>query len=193
MDGVLRQVPGYSEQLPAKRDFFGDKVANDPGWTPWGVGGPVANRASPAHFSKLVDDPVKDELAKLQYGFSPVSNKYQGWDLKGWVKSDGQDAYDRLQELQGQVQMGGRTMPQALTRLITSNRYQSLPTPDGPPDVLNPSPRVKEVQRIVSDYREAAMRQLMREYPQINRDVRQHQQDLRAKNRPDYALLSRLK
>src|SRR6185312_3847516 len=92
------------------------------GWLPFGVGGgQVGRMLSPAAMSTSVDDNVKQELARLQYGFSKAPKTYQGFNLE-WFGKNGtnQNAYDRFQQLHGQVQIGGQTLPQSLQRLIGS-------------------------------------------------------------------------
>jgi hypothetical protein len=182
LDGVLQRTPGYSTRLPPRRDFFGEPVKAAVGWAPWGTDDPVANVASPSRFSEDVKDRVKVELANLQSGFRPPSSKYKGFDLKGWVNRSGQDAYDRYLQLTGQVQLGGRNMHDAVDRLISSKRYQSLPKPDEANQEDNE--RVKEIRSIVLDYRQAAMRQLQKEYPQIEQDVQKLERQQRVGLKP---------
>lgn len=164
MDGVLQRLPGYSSKLPPKRNLFGEPIV-------------VPNRINPFTESDSVSDPVRNELANLRYAFSGPGKNYRGIDLSTLKNEQGQDAYDRLQELHGQVQVGGKTLPQALERLITSQRYQSFPQPSAPGDQNNP--RVLEVQRVLGQYRERATHQMLREYPQVGQQFRALQQQAR--------------
>jgi hypothetical protein len=172
LDAVMRKVPGYSESLPPRRNVFGEAVPVPQGWLPFGgEGTSVARMVSPVGYSKSVSDPVKDELARLQYGFNLPAQKYQGADLTKFQNEKGQDAYDRLQELHGQVTLGGKTLPQAIEHLIDSGHYKTLPYPEKDRDSTNP--RVRAIVDVISDYRQAAMQHTLKEYPQIGKTVKE--------------------
>lgn len=177
LDEIRSKIPGLSESLPPQRNLFGEPTPTPAGYLPWGESGSEFARVlSPAAYSQQVDDPVKQELANLDFGFGKPSKIYQGFDLSKWTNPDtGQDAYDRLQQLMGQVGGQGRTMADALSGLIKSPGYQSLPAVNPNEDeaqkMLNP--RVKEVQSIIGSYRQMALYQMLREYPQIATAIRQ--------------------
>jgi hypothetical protein len=164
MDAMRARIPGLSNTLPPKRDLFGDPVHAPAGWAPFGSNARLANILSPVRYSDRVGDPVKEELAKLQFGFSLPSKNLNGVDLS-LITNGKQDAHDRLQQLQGQVKVGGRTLPEALTALFESERYKSLPDPTGPNDTNNG--RVALAQSVIGRFRQAASLQVQREYPQI--------------------------
>jgi hypothetical protein len=164
MDAMRARIPGLSNTLPPKRDLFGDPVHAPAGWAPFGSNARLANILSPVRYSDRVGDPVKEELAKLQFGFSLPSKNLNGVDLS-LITNGKQDAHDRLQQLQGQVKVGGRTLPEALTALFESERYKSLPDPTGPNDTNNG--RVALAQSVIGRFRQAASMQVQREYPQI--------------------------
>jgi hypothetical protein len=174
MDGVIRRIPGYDESLPPKRDLLGEAVLTPPGWAPWGHGGPFENMVSPLRYSTRVGDPVKEEIAKLQYGFSLAPKQYQGIDMTNVRNGTKQDAYDRWQELHGKVRVSGKTLPDALTQLFESPHYKSLPEPRSAGDDMNG--RVRAVQEVIGRYREAAARQTISEYPQFKELKKQLQQ-----------------
>lgn len=171
LDAVRRKLPGLSDSLPPRRNLLGEPTPTPSGWLPFGAAGPgVARMVSPVAFSKSVTDPVKQELAKLQFGFSLPQRKYRGFDLTQYMDNGGRDAYDFLQERVGKVSIGGRTLAQSLDRLISSQRYKSMPEPEGDNDQLNP--RIKEVQRVLSEYRQRAMKDTLKAFPRIKADVR---------------------
>jgi hypothetical protein len=180
MDAVRRRIPGLSDQLPPVRNIMGEPVNVPQGWLPFGGEGTnAARQVSPFAFSQQVSDPVKQELAKLQYGFSKAPKNFRGFDLSDFKNTTtGQDAYDRFQELHGQVKIGGKNMGQSLTDLINSNRYKSMPSPDRQGDDTNP--RVRAVNQIIADYRGHALRQTIQEIPQIGNAVQQFQQQQRS-------------
>lgn len=176
MDGVLKTVPGYGDGLPPKRNLFGEPITN-----PYGI--------SPFTQTTSTSNPVQQELTNLRYGFSGPSREYRGIDLSMVKNPTGQDAFDRLQELHGQVKVGGKTMADALGQLIGSNRYQQFPQPQYAGDMNNP--RVQAVQATISRYRDAATRQMLREYPQVEQQYRQiHQQILQQRLTPTLAKLA---
>ena len=170
MDAMMRRIPGLSDKLPPVRDMFGDPVKVPGGYLPFGAAGDNAGARmlSPAAFSKQVDDPTRQEIANLQYGFTKAPKTWQGFPLQSFVNPQTkQDAYDRFQELHGQVQIGGQRMSEALSSLIKSDRYQSMSAPEGPQDQTNG--RVLAVQKVIADYRSKAMAQTLQEYPAIKR------------------------
>jgi hypothetical protein len=157
LDYVRRKVPGYRADLPAKRNILGEKIVPTPGWPYEGA---------PLKVSSQNDSTVHRELDKLRYGFSPPPQRWYGIDLAEFKNSQGQDAYDRWQELTGSLKMGGVTLEGALARLVTSKRYKQLPEPsDEDTDQFNP--RVKAVREIMGRYRQAALQQTLREYPKL--------------------------
>lgn len=182
MDAIKRRIPGMSDSLPPVRNLFGEPVNPLSGWLPFGMGGGAAGRVlSPAAMSQSVDDNVKQELARLQYGFTKAPKTYQGFNLEQFERGNS-NAYDRFQELHGQVQIGGQTMQQALQRLMDGDRYKSMPQPEGHQDTTNP--RIQAVTKILADYREKAMQQTLKEYPEIGRAVQLYRQQGRGPASP---------
>jgi hypothetical protein len=178
MDSIMRRIPGLSEDLPPNRNIFGEPIEVPKGYAPFGAEGTwAARQVSPFAFSKQVDDPVKQELANLQYGFKKAPKSFQGFDLTGFHSPSGQDAYDRLQELHGSTQIGGKTMAQSLSDLVKSQRYQAMRMPDRHNDDTNP--RVQAVNQLIAAYRERSLGQTLREYPQIGNALRMYQQQAR--------------
>jgi hypothetical protein len=125
---------------------------------------PVARAISPIAVSRSADDSVKTELANLSYGFSPPSEKMEGIDLTSIQNAQGQDAYDRLQELVGQVELRGKTVHSALKGLVESDTYKALPSPT---EEDQQNPRLQSVQRVLFAYRSEAKKQLLKEFPEI--------------------------
>jgi hypothetical protein len=154
MDAIKNRLPGYANDLPPRRDMFGEAI--NP---------PVGYLFDTFRHSTRISDPVKNELARLEYGFSMPPTKLMGVDLKLLKNTAGRQAYDRYVQLQGEVKIGGKTLPEALTRTIDSDRYKSLPDPEGPQDTFNG--KVRAVQEVIGRYREAAAQQLIREFPEI--------------------------
>ena len=119
-------------------------------------------------------------ITEVVNAFSLPSKRYQGFDLTQFRKDGvGQDSYDRLQELTGQVKLGGRTLAASLERLISSKHHQGLPMPDASQDE-----RIKEVRKVLSKYRAKAMSDVLKEYPQIKLSIKQMEQQARGPTKP---------
>lgn len=84
----------------------------------------------------------------------------------------GQNAYDRLQELSGQLPTGP-SLKQRLAEIIRADWYQELP--DGDHDVTGT--RLNVLVRQVSKYRRAAKAILLSENPELQELVYQRQKD----------------
>jgi hypothetical protein len=85
-------------------------------------------------------------------------------NLQALKADSGQSAYDRWMELHQEVRIGGRSLNQAMNRLIRSAAYQRM-APDAFGD--QKSPRVSAIQSLVSKYRTRAETVLWREFPQV--------------------------
>lgn len=171
-DAIMNTVPGFSDALPARRSWItGEPIIYPKGWgadvtSPLGDAFAAAN---PIIAGDWKQDPVLDELAGLDFAFSPPTRKVMGVELNS-------EQYSRLMELHGTVRSGRQNMYQRLERLFESTRYQNFPKEVSDPSV---DPRVKQVQRVITAYRELARRQLMKEYPEIKEAVRAQRQELR--------------
>jgi hypothetical protein len=171
LDAIKARTPGFSKTLPPRRDLFGEPIQ-----------APVGYADDTFRYSTRIGDPVKEELAKLEYGFSLPPKRLQGVDLTQIQNDKGQYAYDRLSQLQGEVKVGGKVLPDALSDLIHTDRYRSMPDPEGPQDSYNG--KVKMVQAVIGRYRDAASRQLLKEFPQVRQMKQQLDQKKRDAQRP---------
>lgn len=169
-DYFLKKVPVAEATLPYSRNFLGEirKNQNSPYMT--GI-------ANPIYFSKESKDPVDQELASLSHGFSSAPTKlHNAIELRDVYNEDGRQAYDRLMELSGTVKIGGRTLRQQLNRLVKSKIYQGM-SKEEKEELGMKSPRVKQVQKIVRNYRRAARVQMLKEFPELQDSIRKLQQD----------------
>lgn len=175
LDAVKRRIPELSEDLPVKRNILGEPVTPPSGYLPFtdtlspGMAQRISRMVSPAAFSKEVDDPVKQEIARLSYGFSLPSKDFGGVDLTK-VRIKGREGYDYYQEKVGKIRINGQTLAQALSKKIKSSSYQSLPTPMDRNDEDNP--RVRAIRATIQRYREKAKRDLLRESPELRRAIK---------------------
>jgi len=159
LDTIKSRLPFYSKDAPPRRNLFGEVV------TKQGALGP--DFISPFDYSETTSDVLKKELAQIGHGFSSPRSEKNGVELRAYMNDSGQSAYDRWLELHGSVKLNGKTFRQAMTRLLKSRDYKKLPyeAVEG----LENSPRVREINKILSKYRAKAFSQMLREFP----DVRQ--------------------
>lgn len=171
LDPDIRETRTMWDAIRARTPFIGDSVdkVRD------ALGDPVkgSETALSMFFSgnarRISSDPVKREMAdRLISVGSPRRTLPGGIDLKNITLKNGQSAYDRLQELTGQVRVNGKTVKQQLQTLISSPFYRGLP--EMGQDNLD-SPRVSLIRGHVSDYRKVAMQQLMRESPELAKAI----------------------
>ena len=159
IDTFRSRLPGFSEGVAPRRNMFGEPVIKQ------GAIGP--DFMSPFDYSHTTSDILKKELAEIGHPFNAPRSLKNGVELREHIDSSGQSAYDRWLELHGSVKINGQSMRQAMTRLLKSRRYKRLPYEaiEG----LENSPRVREINKILSKYRAKAFSQMLREFP----DVRQ--------------------
>ena len=123
-------------------------------------------------------DPVFQELAKVRHGLQPPSPAlYGAIDLLGdrHRTPEGRSAYDRWQELTGEVKIGGKTLREKLAQTFKSRDYQRLSDAESANGL--DTPRLFATRRIIGAYRDVAMAQLQREIPSIREDIRAYHND----------------
>lgn len=160
MDAMQAKIPFLSEGLDPQRNFMGEPMerymALGGRWTDWFL---------PIVHSTTSSDPINREIAQLGHAFAPPSAHRYDMDLRTVTKSSGQSAYDRWMELHQEVRIGGRSLNQAMNRLLRSANYRRM-SPDGLGD--EESPRILEIRKLVQQYRVKAEQQLFREFPDIH-------------------------
>ena len=165
-NGVIERIkartPLLSGDVPPLRNVLGEPIASigsfgaqDPA-TQW------ADMFIPIAYREVADDEIRSEMASLNHGFSPPRRTRFGVNLGEETLPSGRNAYDRWQELQGEVRIGGRTLRQEMRRIIRSREYQELPR-ESTPDLE--SPRVRMLRSTIARYRNAAFDDLLREAP----------------------------
>lgn len=126
--------------------------------------------ASPVRESRIPGaDVVTKELLRLmdihKNAFLPPPHLLENAiNLREFPRADGRGtAYGRYQELIGETRIAGKTLREALTDLITSDRYKALG--DGTVDI--DGPRLRETQAVIQEYRQTALEGLFREFPAV--------------------------
>lgn len=175
LDAIKSRIPGYSDTLPPRRNILGEVINVPAGAAPFKemvpYGERAANMLSPFRGTKQVSDKVKDELASLGHTFSSKSDKVGNVELTEFRNKDGQDAYDRMRELVSTIKNGsGQTIHKRLEEVISSKNYQAIPHfRAGDYE----SKRVAVVQQVITQYYEAAFRQMLREFPEVKEAIKQ--------------------
>lgn len=151
LDMALKDLPGYSEGLPMRRDVFGEPVIRQLGLT-----------------SNSKTDVVEAEhnrmMLEFGYGLSKPNPSDYGPDLRDVFLKDGTTtAYERLQELSAKPDEKAPTLKESLAKLISSKDYQNMA--DGPAGVAGT--RLNALQGVVQKYRAAAMKRLKAENPEV--------------------------
>lgn len=160
LDAVMNTVPVASRAVEPRRNIFGEPIKRAEGWGPdW---------LSPVTVTQVSDDLILNEFNLVGHSFDAPRENRNGMNLTEVVSSKGQTAYDRWQELHGQVKVGGKSLRQALTQLIKSRQYQMM-SPETTD--MYESPRVRALRQVVEKYRSAAFTQLMREIPEVRQGV----------------------
>ena len=161
LDAIKARIPGFSDDVPPRRNMLGEPVQSQR------AGLPIVDSIRPFDYSETTSDPLKREFAQIGHGFAPPRHVKNGVNLQEFKSRSGQTAYDRWLELHGSVKIGGRSLRNALTRLIKSRSYKNLPY-EAIED-LDKSPRVAAINRVVAKYRAKAFSQMLREYPEVKR------------------------
>jgi hypothetical protein len=168
LDAIMARIPGLSQQLPAKRDYFGNIHDTKVGF-PWSIIQPLAA-------SETKVDPVMNELNRLSV--SNAQTKFdepehlmtiagKKVDLKTVKNADGVTAYDRMNELMKTVKPAGKTrnFHDELDHVMSQPRYQlgkDNDTLDGSP--LFVGYRTQAVKKEEGEYRKAALDAVKNEF-----------------------------
>lgn len=168
-DALLGKLPWLQGNLEPKRNLLGESIDSALAETPLSPINPFTRSAQK-------NDPVLDEVARLQHGFRPPSPSYGNQiNLLELRSEKGQSAYDRWLQLHGEVKVGNRSLRDALTRLFASPYYKRLPDQAAAGDFR--SPRVAEVERVLGLYRRVAFQQVQQEYPELKSQLRTYREN----------------
>ncbi|MDO6965785.1 hypothetical protein [Rhizobium alvei] len=164
LDRMLKDIPGYSQGLPPRRDIYGE---------------PVARRIGVS--TTMKEDPVEAEVNRIMLetseGISMPQPTHNGVDLREITLKSGQNAYDRYQELAAKPEDKGPSLKESLEKLISTEDYQAMP--DGETSQLGS--RLNAIQGIIQKYRAVAFKRLQMENPEIGAAMLQHKYKAAAK------------
>lgn len=142
IDKVKSGLPGFSTDVPPRRDFAGEPVTVHRGLWATDAG-----------------NEVDFELRRMasEQGIAigaPSHIAHGGADLRSITMSDGRNAYDRFQELAAQPSPDAPRLKQAIADIIRSDAYRIAP--DGA--VEDRGTRASLITSIIARYRTAAMK-----------------------------------
>ncbi len=162
-DALLSRIPGWSDEVAARRNVFGEKIRFPAGWGPDSV--------SPISLSKDLKDTVKAEMARFESGFRMPPEKRDGAKLRDFKNKQGQDAYDRWLELRTLPNDSGQNLKEALTELVESDEYQALD-----PTIVKglESERERLVKNVVGQFQNDTWNTLLEEFPDLQEAVDLH-------------------
>lgn len=189
LDGVTNTIPGYSQELPARRSWItGEPITYPSGWgsdmvNP--IGAAFMSMANPFMQSEWEPNTVLDELAGLGYNFSAPTRTVEGIELEG-------PQYERLLELHGTVRIGRRTMFQALEHLMGTQGYDIDRERFADTDEPSDNRRIVAIQRVITQYRNAAREALIREDPALRQSIIDARRESMAARRSSYTGVSQV-
>lgn len=167
LDHVLDRMPGFSEKLPPRRDPFGYPVRVQTGLV----------------FQDNADDIVDAEQIRMfqetgQTLAVPTTYNWDGVDLRDLMVEGPNGlttAFDRYLEIAIKPDGFETPMKEAVADLIKSDTYQAAPDGDGG----DRGTRLWLIAVITGKYREAARKQLLREYPEeVGKPVAQRKREV---------------
>lgn len=145
LETIKARIPGYSDDLPPRRNIFGQPIVLQGGIGP--------DIMSPVYTSKVVKDSVIDEIVMQEVPLSMPKRVINDNELSP-------QQYDRLilltsgQDLRA---FRGVDLKSMFSQVFSTSSYNRL-------SADQKRERIKEVLR---DYKEAARDQLMQEYPEL--------------------------
>jgi hypothetical protein len=148
IDGIKAKLPGYSADVPVRRDWMGDEVT-----------APGKFYSEQKHGEPLAK--ALDEMYAVTGTYFQAPNPRQGdgkLDLRDLTLEDGKNAYERFTELSGRPPKGP-TLREALTKVAEDPEWQALP--HGPSGTDNTREYV--MAKVVSEYRRNALEHLKAE------------------------------
>lgn len=179
---IRSRIPGVSDTVPPMRNLFGEPMRRPRGFALGlenlpGPLGDMLSMMSPISYRDVSDEEIGAEFIRLKHGFSPPAATRMGIDLLAEVNPRGQSAWDRWLQLHGMVRVGGRTMKAELRRLIRSGTFQRMSDVS---TTTATSPRVSAVGNVITEFRDEAWEQMLREFPSVRRQIEQRGRSRRA-------------
>jgi hypothetical protein len=142
------RLPGYSKDLPPRRNIFGDPIVLEGGLGP--------DIMSPFYMSTKKQNPIFDQIVENRVDIGMPSKTINGIDLSAVE-------YDRFVQLSAGFEMPV-SLETALKITISRPRYKMLTggVRGG---------KAMDIETVIRDYRQVATKQLLQEFPRLNSKV----------------------
>ena len=145
VDAIKARVPVVSETVPMRRDIWGEPVERGSSLGP--------DIASPIYTTRVSDDPVRQEIARLRV---PLSMPQRYLKVRGQRFDLTPQQYDEL------MQLTGKPAKQYLDGFMQSEEWQKMPD----------SERVEFVQETLKEFRDIGREALKDRYPELSGGTR---------------------
>ena len=161
LDAVKSRIPGYSKDLPPRRNIWGEKITMEGGLGP--------DIISPIYTKTEKDSPIDDELLRLKFGPS-MPKEVQS--LRGIPIKLNPKEYDRFMEIMNTIKIpnSNKNLKNTLNNMVTNdNLYKRLKDDD------------KElfIRSMISQASELARLKIVEEFPELNGLINIGQNQLR--------------
>jgi hypothetical protein len=174
-DGIMSRLPGVSNSLMPRRDALGIPLMKADGWYP--LVGEVPNWASPFALALPPDSPVREALLEAQVGITKPSSKYFNVEMRNYKNANGQNAFDRWLELTGTIKgSDGKTVLQQLESFVPKlqEAYGNISRQYDPEKGAEYKGAAHEkITGLVGRYRDAAKAQMLSEFPELAKALRE--------------------
>ena len=118
MDQIQSRIPGYSDDLPPRRNVWGEPIVLGGGWGP--------DMVSPIYTSNEKYSPIDDELLRLE---APMGMPRRAMNIHGVnIELDPQEYDDFIVAMnKTKLSSSNTTLKKTLDRLVKRKDYKSLP------------------------------------------------------------------
>ena len=148
LDRVKSRIPGYSDDLPPRRNIFGEPIVLEGGIGP--------DIMSPIYTSTVKDDPVADEMVRQQVAVGMPRRQIQGIEL------DAQQ-YDRYVLLYSGIEAPTSLKDQLRTMFNTREYKNASDGPEGGKALM--------IKSVFTAYRDMAQAQMLAEDDQLTNQI----------------------
>ena len=148
LDRIKSRIPGYSEDLPPRRNIFGEPIVLEGGIGP--------DIMSPIYESTVKDDPVADEMVRQQVAVGMPRRQIQGIEL------DAQQ-YDRYVLLYSGIE-AQMSLKEQLRAMFDTRSYKNAT--DGPE-----GGKALMIKSVFTAYRDMAQQQMLAEDDQLTNQI----------------------
>lgn len=169
LDTFMKNLPFANSSIEPMRNYLGEPMESMYQPTAWAAG------LNPFLVSKMKNDPVLEQIANIGYGFGAPSPRIKGskyLDMRKFHNPEtGRSAFDRYQEIIGEVTLGGRNIRKTLDKLFKSRAYRSA-NQLAERGTLKfegtyRDPRVQAIKKVMAKFRTAAKMRTLKEYPDL--------------------------